>query len=119
MIARSLAVVVPIALLLVPVLKVAPLVYRWRMQLRINRWYRVLLDLERDAEKQPDNPARREELLRHLDHIETSVNKIVVPASFGDIFYVLLGHIDFVRERLHQDRRYLLDPQMVSGDGPS
>lgn len=99
-IARTLAVVVPLAILLVPALKLAPAIYRWRIQLRINRWYRLLLDLERDAEQQQDNLARRQQLIRHLDDIETTVNKIAVPASFGDIFYGLRGHIEFVRGRL-------------------
>jgi hypothetical protein len=44
--------------------------------------------------------ARREELLRQLDHIETAVNRIVVPASFGDMFYGLRTHIGFVRRSL-------------------
>lgn len=42
----------------------------------------------------------RAELLRQLDHIDASVNRIVVPASFGDMFYGLRGHVDFVRHRL-------------------
>ena len=98
--ARTMAVVVPVALLLFPTLKMAPAIYKWRIQSRINRWYRVLLELEQDAFKPSSDPHRRDELLRHLDHIETAVNKIAVPASFGDIFYVLRGHIAFVRESL-------------------
>jgi len=103
-ITRILAFVVPVALLLIPALKLAPAIYRWRMESRINRWYRVLLDLERDAFKPPVDPERREELLRHLDHIENTVSKIVVPASFGDLFYGLRGHIIFVRNTLLSQR---------------
>ena len=99
-ITRTLTVVVPTILLLVPALKLAPSLYRWRMQMRINRWYRVLLDLERDAQSWRNDPARRQDVVRHLKHIEDSVNKIAVPASFGDIFYGLRGHIEFVRARL-------------------
>jgi hypothetical protein len=44
--------------------------------------------------------ARREELLRQLDHIESAVNRIAIPASFGDMFYGLRGHIGFVRRNL-------------------
>ena len=102
--ARTIAVVVPIALLLIPALKMAPAIYKWRIQSRINRWYRVLLDLERDAFAPSATPVKRKDLLRHLDHIEQTVNKIAVPASFGDIFYGLRGHIAFVRENL-QSRR--------------
>jgi TRAP-type uncharacterized transport system substrate-binding protein len=99
-IARIIAFVVPLALLLIPALRMAPAIYRWRMESRIHRWYRALLDLERDAFNPSVDPKRREDLLKHLDHIESAVNKIIVPASFGDLFYGLRGHICFVRNTL-------------------
>jgi TRAP-type uncharacterized transport system substrate-binding protein len=100
LIARTLAIVVPLALLLIPALKMAPAIYRWRIESRINRWYRVLLELEREVADTSRDPKTREELLRQLDHIEAAVHKIVVPAAFGDIFYGLRGHIGFVRDSL-------------------
>lgn len=100
LIARVLAFLVPVVLLLLPALKLAPMVYRWRIESRIYRWYQVLLELEREAFKPDVDDHRREELLRQLDHIETAVNRIVVPASFGDMFYGLRGHIGFVRSSL-------------------
>ena len=100
LITRILAVIVPVALLLIPALKTAPVIYRWRVESRIYRWYRALLELERDAFKSSLDPKRRDELLRHLDRIEHAVNRIVVPASFGDLFYGLRGHINFVRDSL-------------------
>ena len=100
LVARVLALLVPMVLLLLPALKFAPMVYRWRVESRIYRWYQVLLELEREAFKPDVDAARRDELLRHLDHIESSVNRIVIPASFGDLFYSLRGHIDFVRHKL-------------------
>jgi len=100
LVARALAVIVPIALLLIPALKMAPAIYRWRIESSIHRWYRVLLDLESETFKHPDDPKRHEELLRRLDHIESTVSKIIVPAAFGDLLYGLRGHIAFVRRRL-------------------
>jgi len=100
LIARTLALIVPFALFLIPALKMAPAIYRWRIQSGIYRWYRALLDIESEAIKHPGDMQKRKELLRHLDHIETTVSKIVVPAAFGDLLYGLRGHIDFVRERL-------------------
>lgn len=100
LIARVLAVIVPVAIFLVPALKFTPAIYRWRIESRINRWYRALLELERDTLKHSVDPERREELLRRLDHIEHAVNKIKVPAAFGKLFYGLREHIDFVRDRL-------------------
>jgi TRAP-type uncharacterized transport system substrate-binding protein len=108
LIARIVAVILPLALLLIPALKLAPAIYRWRIESRIHRWYRVLLELERDAFKPSVDPKRREELLKHLDHIEATVSKIHVPAAFGDLFYGLRGHIVFVRNTLlsqHADKK--------------
>jgi hypothetical protein len=97
---RMLAVIVPIALLLIPSLRIAPAVYRWHMQSRIYPWYKALLELERDAFSAKADESKREALLKQLDYIETSVNKIKIPATFGDLFYGLRGHISFVRQRL-------------------
>jgi hypothetical protein len=102
LIARVLAFLVPIVLLLLPALKFAPMIYRWRIESRIYRWYQVLLELEREAYKPEVDTARRVELLRQLDHIESAVNRIIVPASFGDMFYGLRGHIGFVRRNLNE-----------------
>ncbi len=100
LIARLLALLVPVVLLLLPALKFAPMIYRWRVESRIYRWYQVLLELEREAFKPDMDAARREELLRQIDHIEATVNRIAIPAAFGDVFYSLRGHIDFVRHNL-------------------
>lgn len=100
LIARVLAVLVPLVLLLVPALKIAPAIYRWSIESRIYRWYRVLIELEREAFRPATSRQRREELLHQLDHIEAAVNRIAVPASFGDLFYGLRGHIGFVRRLL-------------------
>jgi TRAP-type uncharacterized transport system substrate-binding protein len=108
LIARALAVIVPVALLLIPALRLTPAIYRWRIESRINRWYRALLELEREAFQPSADHERHQDLQRRLDHIENAVNKIVVPAAFGNLFYGLREHIGFVRERLLA--RYSISP---------
>jgi TRAP-type uncharacterized transport system substrate-binding protein len=100
LIARLLEVIVPVALLLIPALRTVPAIYRWQMEYRINRWYRGLLDLERQAFKHWADLEKREDLVRRLGQIESSVSKIVVPAKFGSQFYGLREHIGFVRSIL-------------------
>jgi len=90
---------VPIVLVLIPALKLLPAAYKWRSQLRIYRWYRKLLVLEREVSLEP-TPAKREELLRRLLEIEAVVTHMKVPASFANLFYSLREHIDYVRARL-------------------
>ena len=96
---RILVAFVPMVVVLIPGLRIIPVLYRWRIKLRIYRWYRVLLVLEQDLIAHLASE-KREELLGRLDHIEEEVNKMKVPASFADQFYVLRGHISFVRSRL-------------------
>ena len=96
---RILVVAVPMAVVLLPGLRIIPALYRWRIKLRIYRWYRALLMLERDLITRLARE-EREELFGRLDHIEEEVNKMKMPASFADQFYVLREHIDFVRDRL-------------------
>ena len=100
LIARAIAVILPVAVLLIPMLRFVPAIYRWRAESRIRRWYRALFELERDAFAAPIDADRCEDLLRRLSLIESSVNKIVVPATFGDLFYGLRTHISFVRQGL-------------------
>jgi TRAP-type uncharacterized transport system substrate-binding protein len=96
---RFLVAFVPAALVLIPALRMIPNAYKWRVRLLIYRWYRALLGLERELLDRL-TPEKQKELVARLDHIETAVNRMRVPASFADQFYGLRGHIDFVRERL-------------------
>ena len=94
---RILVVFVPMIVILIPILRSIPHLYRWRNQSRIYRWYRALLRLEQELLKEPD-AHRRQTLLKRLDEIEHGVNKLKVPAFLADQFYGLRGHITLVRE---------------------
>ena len=96
---RLLVAILPIVLVLIPAIRLVPVLYRWSVQLRIYRCYRPLLQLERDA-AEPVDPARAPELLARLDEIEQRVNELKVPASFASQFYDLRYHVRFVRRRL-------------------
>jgi hypothetical protein len=96
---RILVVFVPMLFVLIPGLRFIPTAYRWRIKLRIYRSYRALLVLEREMAA-PSTPENRAKLLSRLDHIEKTVNKMKVPASFADQFYGLRGDIAFVRTKL-------------------
>ena len=96
---RLLVAVVPLMLVIIPAIRLLPVAYRISIQLRLYRCYRPLLRLERES-FQPLTKERLQELLGQLDEIEQSVNRVKVPASFGDRFYWLRSHLNYVRERL-------------------
>lgn len=96
---RVLVVFVPLLVVLIPGLRAVPILLRWRVKLRIYRWYRALLSVERELLR-PLTAEQRAQLLVRLGEIEKAVDKMKVPASFADQFYGLRGDIGFVRERL-------------------
>ena len=98
---RLLVVVVPVVVLLIPGLKLVPALYHWRIRSRINRWYGILINLERDMMVHP-SPDEREDLLKRFDIIEANVNKMKIPLAYAEQIYVLRNHINFVRDLYKQ-----------------
>lgn len=93
---RLWVVVLAAGALILPLSKVVPPLYVWRIRSRVYRWYGQLRAVEQDV----DEGRPREELLRRLDQIEERVNRLTVPLSFADEFYGLRNHIEFVRQKL-------------------
>ena len=89
----------PLFVILVPITKILPAIYRWRVRSRIYRWYGLLMAIERDIHKSPD-PAARELIRKRIDDIQLSVDEMRTPASFADQLYVLRDHVASVRRRL-------------------
>ncbi len=96
---RIVVVFLPTIVILFPILRFIPSLYRWRIQSQIYRWYRSLLELERDLFNDTGSSDWESRMVR-LDEIEKAVNKMKVPAYFADQFYALRGHIAFVREMI-------------------
>ena len=101
---RIVIVLVPLAVILIPGLKVVPALYKWRVNSRIYRRYGELMALERLALGET-TPKERAELLRRLDEIERRIVSGKLPASAAEQIYVLRQHIQFVRSRLLEDSR--------------
>ena len=96
---RILVAVVPLALVLIPAIRLMPVAYRFSIQLKFYRCYRPLQRVERESFG-PLTDERVQELLQQLDEIEKSVSRLKVPASFAERFYALRSYLHFVRERL-------------------
>ena len=73
--------------------------YRWRVRSRIYRWYGALMAIERDMLLE-HTPEERQQILKRLDRIDDSVNRLKTPLSFADQLYVLRQHISWVQHRL-------------------
>jgi TRAP transporter TAXI family solute receptor len=99
---RMWVVLVPLAALLIPLSKVVPPLYVWRIRSRVYRWYGQLRAVEQALEA-AEGEHRGEalpDLLRRLDDIERRVNQTSIPLAFADALYELRSHINFVRQRV-------------------
>jgi len=99
MVDRALVSLVPLLMILVPGLRLIPAALRWRMNLVIYRWYRMLLKVEHEAMADL-TLEKRDALFVQLDRIEDEVNAMKVPVSYATQFYELRGHINFVRDQV-------------------
>ena len=88
-----------ISAILIPLGRIVPPLYEFRIRSRIFRWYRHLREIENEIAK---GEADAEALLAELNKVDARAARITVPLSYTDELYALRSHIDLVRERLRQ-----------------
>jgi hypothetical protein len=89
-----------IMVVLIPLARVLPPLYTFRIRSRVFRWYRDLRQIEDDMGRK-SVPA--DELMTKLEKLDAKVEHVSVPLSYTDELYSLRGHIALVRERLRSD----------------
>ena len=92
---RMAVVLISIIAVLIPLSRVLPPLYEFRIRSRVFRWYGQLRALEGAVDRRPAHELREE-----LDDIERKVERIHIPLSHADELYALRSHIDMVRSRL-------------------
>jgi len=103
---RTVVVLIPVIVLLIPGLRIVPSLYSWRIKARIFRHYGELMTLERAA-LAPSTPEQKTEMLKRLDDLEKAVITTNMPGSFADQLYVLREHIILVRKRLTEGAAFV------------
>ena len=81
--------------IMLPLSRVIPPLYAFRVRSRIFRWYGQLRDIELRISTQDNR-----ELLRELGQLESRAEKISVPLSYTDELYALRSNIHLVRKKL-------------------
>ena len=99
---RMWVLVVALGALILPLSKVIPPLYVWRIRSRVYKWYGQLRAVEQKVEEAPEATRMQvyEDQLKRLDEIEELVNQVSIPLSFADGLYGLRSHIQFVRKRI-------------------
>ncbi len=97
--------IIPLLVLLIPLAKAAPSVYRWRIRARIYRWYRTIRELDETLAVSHAAAMDRKSLraARHqLDQLDVEVLNVKVPLSYMEEFYNLRLHMGYVRGKIDQ-----------------
>lgn len=92
---RAWVFLIPLAAILIPLVQMAPPVYRWRTRRKIYVWYNDLHKLERRGIEAAD-PAERAAVLDEIQELQQETGKVNVPASYNEELYQLRSHINFV-----------------------
>ena len=82
---------------MLPLSRIVPPLYQFRVRSRVFRWYGRLREIEDQFEVGGQPP---QELLAQLDRLEAQVEKVSVPLSYADGLYALKHHIQIVRQKV-------------------
>ena len=98
---RMLILLLPSLVVLLPLLKLTPVVYRWRMRSRIYRWYAQLRLID---SRQLAHPSGEQLKADHqeLQTLDRELARVKVPLSFMQELYDLRMHVGYLSQRLVQ-----------------
>jgi TRAP transporter TAXI family solute receptor len=83
--------------LMLPLSKVVPPLYTFRVRRRVFRWYARLREVEAKVDARKGD---RDDLLDELDELDRVTHRIAVPLSYAEELYALRNNIYAVRKRL-------------------
>ncbi len=86
-----------IVAILLPLSRIIPPMYKFRIRSRIFKWYGQLRHIEERILQKPETKAS---LRTELDDLDARVGTISVPLSYADELYALRNNINLVRKKL-------------------
>ncbi len=101
---RAKLMVIPLVMLMMPLVRAAPPLIRWRTRRKIYRWYGVLREIDQKLEAGLCGTDLDREI-RRLGAIEHKVVWVDVPLSYMEELYQLRMHLGLMRQRLFERRR--------------
>jgi uncharacterized protein len=93
----------PLLALLIPLFRVAPPLYIWRVRSKIYRWYAAVREIDSLIRKGAD-AADAQAAGERLRSLEGEVATVAVPLSYMGELYHLRLHIAFLQEKLESER---------------
>ena len=94
---RAWVLAIPMLTLLVPLVRAAPPIYRWRVRRKIYVWYKDIRELESRGRASP-TPEERAQIVKELQELQEEIGAVDVPLSYTDDLYRLRSHVEFVKQ---------------------
>jgi len=110
---RAWVLAIPLITLLIPLVRMAPPLYRWRTRRKIYVWYDDLRELEARG-RAAESRAERDLVRQHLEQLQEEIGRLEVPLSYTDDLYRLRNHVAFVNHLLgNPDTKNRVDPMIA------
>lgn len=100
---RAWVFLIPLATVLIPLVQLAPPVYRWRIRRKIYVWYDDLHELELRGFS-AETPEQRQGVLDEVRKLQMEIGSVDVPASYNDELFRLRSHIDFIQALIRREQ---------------
>ncbi len=104
---RLLLILIPLAAIGIPVLKLIPSLMQFKEKNRLYRRYGQLLEIETDIRSRQMSKEEIMQARAKLDQIEQSINNTKFTLEFADRVYTLRQHIELVRSQLQKEQSLL------------
>ncbi len=96
---RTAVLMIPMATIMIPIVKFGPVAYNWRNRRRLLHWYGQLKKVERGIHADRSMAALGKHSVE-INRIENSVANIKMPLIFSDQLYNLRAAVELVRQRV-------------------
>ncbi|MCP3853000.1 MAG: ABC transporter substrate-binding protein [Gammaproteobacteria bacterium] len=97
---RMIILLLPFMLLILPLFKILPPVYRWRIRSKVYKWYEELQHVDDQTRVESLSEDEYQLLNKELERITDEVSKLNTPLSNADQLYNLLVHIDLIKKTI-------------------
>jgi TRAP transporter TAXI family solute receptor len=104
---RLLLILIPLAAIGIPVVKLIPGLLQFKEKNRLYRRYGQLLRMETDIRTRQLNQMEINAARQKLDQIDTAITDTKFTLEFADRVYTLRQHVDFVRAQLQKEQDLL------------
>jgi TRAP transporter TAXI family solute receptor len=93
--------ILPFLALLIPLFRIAPPLYNWRIRSKIYRWYAIVREIDLTVQKKV-KVIDAQSLLNRLTELEGEVASVTVPLSYTGELYNLRLHIRLLQDELEK-----------------